>query len=52
MKEKTADLCGKCAAQYRESFRLTVVPGGVNKKVDCSACGKRRYGETYMLSKK
>ena len=52
MKEQTADLCGKCAEQYRESFKLTVIPDGVNKKVACSACGKRRYGESYRIAKK
>lgn len=49
---KNVDLCGKCAALLREGFDLKQVAGGVNNKITCSNCGRRRYGATYELKKK
>lgn len=46
------ELCGKCAALLREGFQVKRVTGGVDNKVTCSNCGKRRYGATYELEKK
>lgn len=46
------DLCGKCAAMLREGYDLKRVAGGVDHKVACSHCGKRRYGATYAIEKK
>ena len=49
---KTAELCGVCAAKYRDGGLLLIrTAGGVNNKVTCSACGKRRYGATYEIKK-
>lgn len=49
---KTVDLCGKCAALYAEHYELNRVSGGVNNKVECSACGRKHYGGTYKIGKK
>lgn len=49
---KTVELCGACEIQMKESFTLKRVGGGVNNKVTCSKCGKRRYGATYEIEKK
>ena len=51
-KEVVADLCGRCAAIYADSYKLDKVGGGVNNKVVCSACGNRRYGGTYKITKR
>ncbi len=48
---KRMDLCGKCAALLREGFQLRRVAGGVDNKITCSNCGRRRYGATYELEK-
>jgi hypothetical protein len=49
---KKLDLCGKCAAELREGYKLARVAGGVDNKITCSNCGKRRFGATYELEKK
>ena len=49
---KQYDLCGKCAAAFREVYDLKRVSGGVDNKVTCSHCGRRRYGATYEMSLK
>ena len=51
-REKTVDLCGRCAALYAEHYELNRVSGGVNNKVECSACGRKHYGGTYRITKR
>ena len=46
------DLCGACAEQMKEAYSLRRVHGGVDNKVTCDNCGRRRYGATYELTKK
>jgi hypothetical protein len=46
----TKELCGKCAALLREGFDIKRVGGGVDNKITCSNCGRRRYGATYEVS--
>ena len=42
---KEMDLCGKCAAKLRgEGCTVQRIAGGVNQKVTCERCGRRRYG--------
>lgn len=50
-KAKTVELCGKCAELMRETYQLRRVAGGVNNKITCGRCGRRRYGAAYMLGK-
>lgn len=51
--KKTADLCGGCIDKMAEGYILTRIAGGVNNKITCACCGKRRYGATYeMVAKK
>jgi len=49
---KKFDLCGACAEQMKEAYSLKRVHGGVDNKVTCDNCGRRRYGATYELTKK
>lgn len=49
---QTVELCGKCANLMKEGFALKRVAGGVDQKVTCANCGKRRYGATYEVSRK
>ncbi|MEG1579071.1 MAG: hypothetical protein RR949_07505 [Oscillospiraceae bacterium] len=44
-----AELCGKCSALMRDGYLVRRVGGGVDNKVYCANCGKRRYGATYEL---
>lgn len=46
------DLCQKCAEIMKEGYILKRIRGGVDNKVTCAQCGKRRYGATYELTKK
>jgi hypothetical protein len=46
----TKELCGECAALLREGFDVKRVGGGVDNKITCSNCGRRRYGATYEVS--
>lgn len=41
------DLCRPCAELMREGYELKKTKGGVNNKITCAGCGKRRYGSTY-----
>lgn len=51
--KKTVDLCVPCAALLKGGYSLTWIGGGVDNKITCSHCGKRRYGGTYeMVAKK
>lgn len=50
------DLCAVCAAQ--EAAKLTEagmmlvrIEGGVNNKITCWGCQRRRYGATYEMRK-
>lgn len=52
--EKRVDLCGVCAAQEavkleETSMTLSRIDGGVNNKITCRICGRRRYGATYEV---
>ena len=49
---KKYDLCGACAEELKEGYALKKISGGVDNKVTCSHCGRRRYGGTYELTKK
>ncbi len=49
MMKRKIDLCGPCAVLMGEAYDLRRVAGGVNHKVTCGRCGKRRYGATYEL---
>lgn len=50
--KKTADICGGCVDKMAEGYILTRIAGGVNNKITCACCGKRRYGATYELTPK
>ena len=50
--EKKYDLCGACAEMLKEGYTLKKISGGVDNKVTCSNCGRRRYGGTYQMEKK
>lgn len=52
MMDKTKDLCGACAEMLREGYDLKRVAGGVDNKITCAHCGRRRYGATYAMEKK
>ncbi len=54
--EKEIDLCAPCAARetlkLKEAGKTLVrVGGGVNNKISCHICGRRRYGATYEMRK-
>lgn len=48
--KKKVDLCVACAATLREGYTLTRIAGGVDNKITCSHCGRRRYGSTYEMA--
>lgn len=51
---KTMDLCRPCACAIEAEGKYICHPagGGVDKKVQCERCGRRRYGMTYRLEEK
>lgn len=51
MKRKK-DLCRPCAELAREKYNLTTLTVGVNRKITCEMCHRRRYGSLYELRKK
>ncbi len=50
--KKKVDLCTECAARLGEGYILTRIAGGVDNKVTCARCGKRRFGVTYEMTPK
>lgn len=46
------DLCGACVAKLKVGFSVRKIAGGVDQKVICAECRRRRYGGTYEVSKK
>lgn len=50
--KKTMELCGACAAKLKETASVKKVAGGVDNKVTCAECGRRRYGATYEVEKR
>lgn len=49
---RTKDLCVPCKLELEEAYTLTQVAGGVENKITCAHCGRRRFGGTYQLSPK
>lgn len=45
-------LCGTCAELLRRGYDLKKIAGGVDNKITCDKCGKRRYGATYEVMPK
>ena len=46
------ELCGRCAAILREKKDVQYISGGVDHKVSCTECGRRRYGGVYDVKRK
>ena len=50
---KEIDLCAPCAARetlkLKEAGKALVRVGGVNNKISCHICGRRRYGARYAV---
>lgn len=47
-KSKKISICGKCYHKLEaEGKKLKVIYGGIDCKVSCMKCGRRRYGAVY-----
>lgn len=47
------EVCTPCIEKLKEAGHVAVLmTRGINQKVTCSVCGKRRYGGVYRVSKK
>ena len=56
LKPTKYDLCGACVVRENAKLagtgaELVKIAGGVNNKITCWGCGKRRFGSTYVLRK-
>lgn len=51
-KIKAATLCSRCAAVLAQGYIVKRVAGGVDNKVTCEQCGKRRYGGEFEIWRK
>lgn len=48
---KQIDLCARCAALLSDGgYSIKMVKRGINNKVTCGHCNRRRYGATYELT--
>lgn len=43
------ELCGACAAKYREAGVKIVLQPGRTGKITCHDCNRRRYGSKYEI---
>ena len=44
-------LCRPCAEALKKTKTVVFAAGGVNNKITCDFCGRRRYGATYAVSR-
>lgn len=49
---KSMELCGKCKAAMMRDYELTPVIVGVDRKVTCEMCNRRRYSSRYEVRRK
>lgn len=50
---KQIDLCARCAALLSDGgYSIKMVKRGINNKVTCGHCNRRRYGATYEVNPK
>jgi hypothetical protein len=49
---KEKEYCKPCAEIAREKYTLTPIATGVNRKITCEMCQRRRYGARYELKRK
>lgn len=49
---KEKDLCRPCAEIAQGKYKLTPIVAGVNRKITCEMCKRRRYGVRYELKRK
>lgn len=45
-------LCGRCLEVLRDRFIVRLVHRGINEKIDCDVCRRRKYGGTYDVEPK
>ena len=48
---KELELCVPCAELLKEGYTVKKLKSGVNKKVTCENCGRRRFGAVYAVEK-
>lgn len=46
------DLCRPCMEAMKRAFPLVQVGAGINRKITCRNCGRRRYGGAYKITTK
>ena len=52
MKAKTLDLCKPCAEELMAGgWKVTPVQLGVDRKITCAQCRRRRFGAAYEIRK-
>lgn len=47
--KKKMELCAKCTALIADAYDVRRIAGGVDYKVTCEHCRKRRFGGTYEV---
>ena len=45
-------LCGRCAEVMRSRYIVRLVNRGIDEKVTCDVCKRRKYGGTYDIQSK
>ena len=48
----SAEIFRVCSVKTTEGYDLKKTKGGVDNKITCAGCGKRRYGSTYEATPK
>lgn len=46
------DLCRPCMEAMKRAYPLVQVGAGINRKITCRNCGRRRYGGAYKIAAK
>lgn len=50
--KKQLELCTPCSIKLGTVYSVRKIAGGVDHKVTCAECGRRRYGGIYEVETK
>lgn len=52
MKPTMCDLCLPCAEKVKAEYELVKQRMGIDNKITCACCGRRRFGATFLVQPK
>lgn len=47
--KKELELCYPCAEKMSCVYNITLIQHRIDQKITCAECGKRRFGDVYLV---